>query len=149
MSRITPLDIINKQFTSGRRGYDAAEVSTFLEAIRDTLEETLKEQRRLQDSLREKQDEIARLRDNEDQIKETLLLARKLSEELEGGARREADLVVGEARLEAQRIIASTHDTHRDLLAEVTRLKVMRTQFVNEMRALLDTHQTMLNESTP
>ncbi len=149
MSRITPLDIINKQFASVRKGYDAAEVTAFMEAVRDTLEETLKEQRRLQDSLREKQDEIVRLRENEDQIKETLVLARKLSDELGANAGREADLVVGEARLEAQRIIASTHDTHRDLLAEVTRLKVMRTQLINEVRAVLDTHQTMLNEFTP
>ena len=146
MARITPLDIINKQFTSVRRGYDPAEVAAFLEEVRDSLEESLKDVRRLEGELRAAQDELANKVASEDQIKETLVLAKQLSQDLEGNARREADLVVGEARLEAQRIISSTHDTHRDLVAEVTRLKGIRVQLLNEMRAVITTHQSLLDQ---
>lgn len=146
MPRITPLDIINKQFASVRKGYDPSEVAAFMEEVRDSLEETLKDQRKLQGELRELQERLEQKVSNEDQIKDTLVLAKKLSEDLGDGARREADLVVGEARLEAQRIISSTHDTHRDLVAEVTRLRGIRVQLVNEMRAVLSTHQTLLEQ---
>lgn len=149
MARITPLDIINKQFTSVRRGYDPAEVAAFLEEVRDSLEESLKDQRRLQDEIRETREEVARMVGHENQIKDTLVLAQKLSDELEGSSRREADLVVGEARLEAQRIISSTHDTHRELVAEVTRLRGLRVQLTNELKAVLNTHQTLLNDIKP
>ena len=71
MARITPLDIINKQFTSVRRGYDPAEVSAFLEEVRDSLEESLKDVRRLEGELRAAQDELANKVASEDQIKET------------------------------------------------------------------------------
>ena len=37
--RSTPLDIIPKQFTPGKRGYDSEEVRAFLESVRESMEE--------------------------------------------------------------------------------------------------------------
>src|SRR5262245_42709531 len=63
--RITPLDIIQKQFTPSRRGYDSDEVRGFLDAVRESLEELLKENQRLKDLIAQRDREIAELRDNE------------------------------------------------------------------------------------
>lgn len=146
MGRITPLDIINADFTMVRKGYEPDEVAKFLDEVRDTLEETLKDKKKLEDELRSKGAEIERMREAESQIKDTLMLAKKLAEDLEGNARREADLVLGEARLEAQRIISSSHDEHREMLQDVHRLKGLRARLVAEIQAVIDTHSSLLQQ---
>ena len=146
MARITPLDIINKDFSMVRKGYEPDEVTSFMDEVRDTLEETLKDKKKLEDQLRAKEAELDRMREAEGQIKDTLVLAKKLSEDLETNARREADLVLGEARLEAQRIISSSHDEHREMLQDVHRLKGLRARLLAEIKAVIDTHSSLLQQ---
>ena len=106
--RVTPIDIIKKEFRTARNGFDRQDVESFLKDVRATLEEILNENQRLRELVSLRDEEIAELRGEETSIKDTLLLARRLTEDLERRARREADLIIGEARLEAQKIIMVT-----------------------------------------
>ena len=144
--RITPLDIIQKQFTPSKKGVDAEEVTEFLDQVRETFEDLLRENQDQKVALGERDQEIVRLREAEAEIKDTLLMARRISEDLQGTARREADLVMGEARLESQQIINQTHDEHRQLLKEVMRLRSVRHQLVAQVRAVLDAHAKLLDD---
>jgi cell division initiation protein len=144
--RITPLDIIQKQFTPGKRGYDSDEVRAFLESVRESMEELLKENQRLKDLVATRDREVAELRDNEADIKDTLLLARRLSDDLKRTARREADVAVGEARLEAERIIMAANDERANLQEAIVRLRSGRAQLIADLRAVLDTHAKLLEE---
>ena len=117
--RIVPLDIIQKEFTSNKRGYDPDEVTVFLDEVRETLETVLRENQKMKMEMSVKEEEIGRLKENESEITQTLVVARKFAEDLNGQARRESDLLLGEARLEAQRIMSQAHDEHRELLQEV------------------------------
>ena len=146
--RITPLDIIQKEFNPAKRGkgHEPDEVSAFLEEVRETLEDLLRENQRLKDQLIGKEREIAELRGRETEIQETLMLARSMTEELKGTARRESDLLLGEAHLEAQRIVSAAHDEHRDLLQEVIRLRGRRNRLVAELRAVIESHRSLLEE---
>lgn len=146
MARITPLDIIQKEFTPNRRGFDPEEVRLFMDQARETLEETLKDKRRLEERIRDRELELERMRRNEDQIKETLILAKKLSSDVEDNAKREADLVLGEARLEAQEIMSSAQEEYEDTLVQVKELQARRHKLVAELRAVLHTHTAMLDE---
>ena len=143
--RVTPLDIIQKQFAPSRRGIDADEVSTFLDAVRESMEELLKENQGLRQIIAEREGEIAELRGAESGIKETLNLARQMSDELTRRARRESDLVVGEARLEAQRILMSVADERRELQSEIVQLQASRMRLLADLRAVLDTHNRILD----
>ena len=144
--RVTPLDIINKQFRSARQGLDRTEVLSFLEDIRVTLEEILNENQRLRGLVARRDEEIADLRGEESSIKDTLLLARRLTEDLERRARRESDLIIGEARLEAQKILMSTADERRELQKEIVELKSQKVRMVAEIGAVLSAHSKMLKE---
>ena len=144
--RITPLDILQKDFSSNKKGLDPDEVRAFLEEIRETLEDVLKENHEQKISLAAQEKEISTLKKNEDEIKETLLVARKLTEDMSSQARREADLILGEARLEAQRVLTQAHDEHRDLLQEVVHLKGQRLQLVAGIRAVLDAQTRLMDE---
>ena len=144
--RITPLDILQKEFSSNKKGLDPDEVKAFLEEIRETLEEVLKENHDQKSHIHIKDQEIAKLKESEDEIKETLLVARKLTDDMSTQARREADLILGEARLEAQRVLTQAHDEHRDLLQEVVHLKGQRLQLIAGIRAILDAQAKLMDD---
>ena len=144
--RVTPLDIINKQFRSARQGLDRNDVLSFLEDVRVTLEEILNENQRLRSLVARRDEEIAELRGEESSIKDTLLLARRLTEDLERRARRESDLIIGEARLEAQKILMSTADERRELQKEIVELQSQKVRMIAEIGAILSAHSKMLKE---
>ena len=141
---VTPLDIIKKQFKSSRKGFDEDEVRAFLNDVRETLVELLNENQRLREMIARRDNEINQLKGEESSIKDTLVLARRLTEDLERKARRESDLIVGEARLEAQKILMATADERRNLQAEIVHLQSMKARFVAEMHAMLSAHAHML-----
>jgi cell division initiation protein len=144
--RITPLDIIQKQFAATRKGYEPDEVRAFLDQVRDALEEALKENQRLRELVARREQEIAELRDSESEIKETLLLARRLTEDLRREARREADVVVGEARLEAERILRASAEERRDTEGELVRLRAARARALSDLRGVVEAQSRLVQE---
>ena len=144
--RVTPLDIIKKEFTPSRKGVDGSEVQAFLENVRETLDDLLKENQRLREVIKRRDEEISSLKGEESSIKDTLVLARRLTEDLERKARRESDLIVGEARLEAQRILMSTADERRNLQGDLAHLRAMKAKVVSEIQAVLDAHHRLIQE---
>ena len=129
-----------------RKGFDSDEVSNFLEDVRETLDGLLKENQRLREVIKRRDNEISSLKGEEASIKDTLVLARRLTEDLERKARRESDLIVGEARLEAQRILMSTADERRNIQGELAQLRATKAKMVSEIKAVLDAHARLLHE---
>ena len=144
--RVTPLDIIKKEFTPSRKGVDEIEVTSFLEDVRETLDELLKENQRLRDVIKRRDAEIMELKGEESSIKDTLVLARRLTEDLERKSRRESDLIIGEARLEAQRILMEAADERRDLQGDLTSLRSMKYKMMADMQSILDMHNLLLKD---
>ena len=106
----------------------------------------LKENQRLREEIGKREAEITDLRGNETDIKHTLQLARRLGEDLERGARREADVIVGEARLEAERVLMAAAEERRELQAEIVRLRSNRMRMMAEMRAVVDAYGRMIDD---
>ncbi len=144
---LSPLDILQKQFSPARRqGYEPDEVVKFLDGVREAWEGTLKEVARLGEELTAALTDAERLRAQQDEIKETLILARRISTDLQGSARRESDIIVGEARLDAERILSAAHDEERELQESVVRLKAAKIHLVAELRSLISAQSRLLNE---
>lgn len=144
---VTPLDILQKQFGPARRGgYEPAEVHAFLDQVREALEASLRENLKLREALLERDRELAGLRAESGDIKEALILARRLAVDMENNARREADLVIGEARLEAEQLLAAAHDEERLLQEHLMRLRTSRTHHLAQMRAFLGAQARILDE---
>lgn len=142
----TPLDILQKQFGPSRRGgYDPEEVHRFLDEVREAWEGSLKENLRLREELGTLDNAVEALKAEQDEIRQTLVLARRMAVDLENTARREVDVLVGEARLEAERILAAAHEERRALQEELVHLKSTRLHHLAQMRALVDAHGRMLD----
>src|SRR5688500_16971589 len=110
MQDISPLDIQKQTFTRNVRGYSLDEVRAYLHVVAEEVERLLREVNRLateNELLREESQEHA---SRERILKDTLLSAQKVSEELRENARREAELIVKDAEARADRIVSHAMD---------------------------------------
>jgi cell division initiation protein len=142
---ITPLDIQQQRFrTRFGGGLDKAEVDAFLNAVAAEVERLIREN----NELREDQRVLKRLLDDhrarEEALKETMITAQRVTDEIKKGAEKEADIIIGRAELEAERIQEQALQRRSELLAEIAELKRQRAQFLGQLKGLLNTHQKLV-----
>lgn len=142
--RITPLDIQNKQFRVKFRGFDVEEVGSFLELIREELEELLRENATLKDNLNRADEQIFEYRKMETTLRETLMVAQQMVGEYKSNARMEAELIKKEAELEAQSIIKEAQEKVIKIHEDIVDLKGIRRHFKEEIKRLIENHVRML-----
>ena len=73
--KLTPMDINNKEFKRGLRGYNAEEVDEFLDEVVENYEEMYKENSNLKEKLANLNEKIEYYSKIETTIQNTLLLA--------------------------------------------------------------------------
>lgn len=144
MRTITPLDIQNKQFRMKFRGFDVEEVSSFLELIREELEELLREHATLKDQLNRADEQLIEYRNMEVTLRETLLVAQQMVQEYKTNARKEAELIKREAELEAENIIKQAQEKVIKIHEDIVDLKGIRRHFKEELKRLIENHIQML-----
>ncbi len=142
--RITPLDIQNKHFRVKFRGFDVEEVGTFLELIREELEELLRENATLKDQLNRTDEQLLEYRKMESTLRETLMVAQQMVEEYKSNARTEAELIIKQAELEAENIIKEAQEKVIKIHEDIVDLKGIRRHFKEEIKRLIENHVRML-----
>lgn len=134
---LTPLDIHNKEFTKGFRGYSEREVDEFLDTVVRDYDAILKENATLKeqiDALTGKLDQYRRL---EDTLQSTLVVAQETADELRSNARREADVIVREAQAEADSMLRTGEERAQELTRRLAQLQDEMRAFRARLRGLL------------
>jgi cell division initiation protein len=142
--RITPLDIQQKQFKRVLRGLEPEDVHTFLDLIRTEFEELVKENNVLKDELRRRLSEIDEYKERERTLKSTMITAQKIAEDIKENAKKDGELVVAEAQVQADRIINNAHSRMVKIVDEIAELKRQRVQYESNLRNLIESHQKLL-----
>ena len=122
---LTPVEIRHVKLGRGLTGYRRTATDRLLEEIVDSFEEVWRERADLQDKNERLESDIARYRDLETLLRKTLVTAERSAEELQEQARREADVVLAEARVEARSITQSAFAERDRLRAEATRIRAL------------------------
>ena len=144
--KITPLDIQQQQFKGKLfRGLDPDEVDAFLQTISQEMEDLIRENSELKEQLRKNSDMLAEFSSREVQLRETMLAAQKITEEMKNNAQKEANLITSEAELKAERILADANLKLAQLGSQIQDLRREKLQFETAFKSLLDTHYKMLN----
>lgn len=141
---LTPLDIQKQTFSRGFKGYNRDEVRGYLHLIAEEIERLVRDVDRLSREnamLREDLDDHSQ---RERILKDTLLSAQKVSEEVRATARKEAELIVKDAELLSERLISQAMDRVSDLERSIQDLKVQRKATRNKVQGTLDIVQQML-----
>jgi cell division initiation protein len=141
---ISPLDVRNQVFKRKVRGYDIDEVKMFLDAVADCMEDMLKEKETLEreiNALRDKADTFSSI---EGTLRDTMVTAQRISEEAKVNAQREADQVVKQAELDAQRKISDAMRRVEDLERSRQSARSETLAFVAKLRSLLEAQLSFL-----
>lgn len=139
---LTPLDIHNKEFNKGFRGYDEDEVNEFLDQVIKDYEIIIREKKELEEKLSELNSRLGHFTNIEETLNKSIVIAQEAGEEVRRNALKEAKLIVKEAEKNADRIINESLSKARKIALEIEELKkqskVFRTRFKMLIEAQLD-----------
>ncbi len=145
--KIAPIDIAHKTFARKMMGLDGDEVMDFLRSVADEYESVVRERNSLRETLREKELTISDFRERDDLLKNTITTATKMSEKLQADADREARLIINDANQKAEMIVRDARDSLKRIYQEINDLKRLRMQFENNLKAIIQSHLTMLDQA--
>jgi cell division initiation protein len=140
--RLAPLDLRRAQFGVVLRGFDRAEVASFLSEAADDFEKAVREADRARQEVGALHDQLEEHRQREATLRDTLLTAQRVSSEVRESAKHEAELLVREARGQADEIV---HVARTRCLAVERELADLSDRRSDAERSLEDVIATLRN----
>ena len=143
--KITPLDIQQQQF-KGKLfgGLDSEDVDAFLQTVSGEMEDLIRENTELKEQARRVAADMDDMKQKEATLRETMLAAQKITEEMKANSQKEANLLISEAELQAEKILADAERTLAELKSQIQELRREKLQFEIALKSLLDTHYKLL-----
>jgi len=143
--KVTPIDIQQKRFHVGFRGYDKTEVEMFLDLVRDEMESLVREIAELREFRLSYEQRLHELNEKEEIIKNTMVMTQKLMEDQKDNARKEAALITKDADIRSQQIMSNAQEEKARLNAEIQDIKRRKHHFLQDMKKVIQMHQEMIN----
>ena len=122
---ITPVELHHIRLKRGLLGYRRGPVDELILEIADSFEEVWRQRADYADRIEQLEGELSRHRDLESLLRTTLVSAEKSAHELKDQAKREAELVVGEAHAEAREVTRAAAAERERLLAEARKVRAL------------------------
>jgi len=142
--RLTPGEVENKTFRRSFRGYDPPETRSFLAEVSEQIVELASALERLQQENEELIRTVEDYRSRENVIQETLLTVRQLAEQIKSEGRREADLIIREARAAADRQLQQARDQVMRIEEQISDLRLERDSFEDRVRLAAEEHLRLI-----
>lgn len=136
---ISPLDIQQQQFkVKTFRGLDPEDVDAFLQSVAGEMEGLIRENDQLKEQQSRQSRDMLDMAEKERELRETLLSAQRVIEEMKANARKEAELIVSEAELKGERIIVDAERQLAELKSRIEEVRRQKIQFEVSFKSLLD-----------
>lgn len=145
---IKPSDIEDKVFSKSMRGYNAEEVDIFLDDIMLDYEKLIKENNRLQSEIENLNKELLEYKKSESSVLNTLESAKHLMSDISASAEKRAEIILKNARLDAEVIQREAKDSVEKWSEEGEALKKQINGFKLRYKQLLQENIMILDGST-
>lgn len=142
--KLTPIDIQQQQFKKTWTGFDRAEVQSFLDLVSQQMSELCRENNELRGDMKRARAEIDDHRERESALREAMLTAQRAIDDIRDHAKKEAQLVVSEAEVRAERILHNANARVTKLIDEVHDLQRQRLRAIEEVRSVVSTHLKLI-----
>jgi cell division initiation protein len=143
--RISVLDIRNHSFPRRWSGYDREEVDAFLRMIAEDYEAALRDAQAQREQVHKLETRVEDLVSNEEILQQTLTTAQKLADDLKRTAMKEAEVLVGEAEVKAEKVLEAAHRRAARLAEDIREMKLLRTRLAAAVRAAIQVHLDLLD----
>ena len=142
--KVTPLDLRQQRFKTVMRGFDRAEVESFLNETAEDYEQALREADRLRDDLTRLQSSLDEHREGERNLRNTLLTAQKLADEIRNNAEAEGKRLVREAEGRSDLMISKAQARLDEVQREIDGLRLKRRDVENSLESTIQTLRNSL-----
>ncbi|HEX7065390.1 MAG TPA: DivIVA domain-containing protein [Bacillales bacterium] len=143
---LTPLDIHNKEFNRGFRGYDEDEVNDFLDQVIKDFEAVIQEKKQTQAKVDELQNKLKHYSNIEETLNKSIVVAQETAEEVKQNANKEGKLIIKEAEKNADRIVNEALAKSRKIALEIEELKKQARVYRTRFRMLVEAQLEMLDD---
>ena len=123
---ITPLDMRQARFATGMRGFDKADVNTFLQEAAEGFDHALRENERLRMEIVRLEASLNQFRELEGSLKTTLMSAQKVADDMRENAQQEAARLVREAEGRVELMVQRAQSKTEDIEREIDGLRIKR-----------------------
>jgi cell division initiation protein len=134
---LTPVEIRHVNLRRRPLGYDRRATDDLLSEIVTSFEQVWRERADLRDEIEELEGELARQKEIEGALRNTLLSAERMADDVRTQARREADVIISEARATARDIFAGANNERERINGEIRRLRTLEVDVRADYRAFL------------
>jgi cell division initiation protein len=141
---LTPLEVKKQEFEKVFRGYDPVAVDAFLELVSEEMAALVLRINGLEERLEAMQSTVADYRQMEQALKETMAGAQRQAEEAKAAATKDGELLVREAKVESDRIVAEAERRRAALEQRIEELQSGERAFLSRLKAFLDEHRRTL-----
>ena len=135
---ITPMDIHNKTFSKGLRGYSEEEVNDFLRQIVTDYEQIYREHREMEEEMDQMKVKLSNYERISDTMTATLQLAKDTAENVKKNAKRNADILISNAKMEGDRQVRDAEDYRRRLAETMIHTEGNMKNYVSKIRKDLE-----------
>jgi len=143
--KITPLDIQQQTFRNALlKGYDTKEVDEFLDLVKEELEKLVLENNRLKEDLKRNENRLIEFQAREKILKDTMITAQKITEDIKETAKKDGQLVISQAEIQAEKIIRAAQDRLHEIMDDINEMKRQKVMFETSIRSLVDKHFKLL-----
>lgn len=136
--KLTPLEIKKQDFKIKVRGFDPAEVEAFLEMVSEEFEEILNERKRLSDEVIKLKTQLRDYQQVEKTLQETLMNAQESVTQSKENSKREAQIILREAELKAERILDEAREKIERMRTELNIIRSQKESFAKRLKHLLE-----------
>jgi cell division initiation protein len=137
--KVTPLDLRQQRFATAMRGYDRNEVNAFISDAAEDYETAVRENERLRQELAKLEAVIKEHRGQEVQLRNTLLTAQKLADDIKETANQEASRIVREAEGRADLLLQKSQSRLDEVQREIDGLRLKRREVETSLEGIVAT----------
>jgi cell division initiation protein len=142
--KVTPLDLRQQRFSTVMRGFDRGEVSAFLSEASEDYESALRENDRLRQEVSKLEALLKEHRGQEVHLRNTLLTAQKLADDIKETANQEAARILREAEGRADLLLQKSQARLEDVQREIDGLRMKRREVETSLEGIIATiHNTI------
>lgn len=142
---LTPMDIHNKTFSKGLRGYAQEEVEQFLEEVVNDYEKIYREHREMEEETDMLRTKLKNYETMETTMTSTLMMAQETAENVKVNARKEAELIIAKAETEKEQMLRDTADSLRSAQEQYNQIMADISVFRAKLRSLLESQLALVD----
>jgi cell division initiation protein len=135
--KISPMDIQRQTFGRALRGFNEEDVRTYLNLVAEEVAALQRERDNLDQEVQHLKDLMEEHRQRETILKNTLLTAQRVSEEIKENARTQSESLIREAEVQADRLLELAQSRAHEVERGILDLRAHRSSLRTDVRALI------------